>query len=130
MSQFGSIIAGTGSYVPEKRLTNDDLSKMVDTNDQWIVQRTGIHERRIAGPGDSTASMAVIAARKALSAAGIEASELDLIVCGTVCSRGAGAQIDAGVRHFRGLQRVYLHAGDRGQFRQDRSLSKRAGHWR
>jgi 3-oxoacyl-[acyl-carrier-protein] synthase-3 len=84
MSQFGSIIAGTGSYVPEKRLTNDDLSKMVDTNDQWIVQRTGIHERRIAGPGDSTASMAVIAARKALSAAGIEASELDLIVCGTV----------------------------------------------
>jgi 3-oxoacyl-[acyl-carrier-protein] synthase-3 len=49
MPEFGAIIAGTGSYLPEKRLTNDDLSKMVDTNDQWIVQRTGIKERRIAG---------------------------------------------------------------------------------
>ena len=49
MSNYGAIIAGTGSYVPEKRLTNDDLSKMVDTNDEWIVQRTGIRERRIAG---------------------------------------------------------------------------------
>ena len=50
MPDYGAIIAGTGSFVPEKRLTNDDLSKMVDTNDEWIVQRTGIRERRIAGP--------------------------------------------------------------------------------
>ena len=54
---YGAIIAGTGSYVPEKRLTNDDLSKMVDTNDEWIVQRTGIRERRIAGHGESTATL-------------------------------------------------------------------------
>src|SRR5690242_14059417 len=84
MPDYGAIIAGTGSYVPEKRLTNDDLSKMVDTNDQWIVQRTGIRERRIAGPGESTATLATAAARKALTAAEITPAELDLIVCGTI----------------------------------------------
>ena len=84
MPDYGAIIAGTGSYVPEKRLTNDDLSKMVDTNDQWIVQRTGIRERRIAGPTESTATMATAAARKALTAAEITPAELDLIVCGTI----------------------------------------------
>jgi 3-oxoacyl-[acyl-carrier-protein] synthase-3 len=84
MSQFGSIIAGTGSCVPEKRLTNDELSRMVETNDAWIVQRTGIRERRIAGPGESTATLAAAAGRKALAAAGIEPADLDLIICATV----------------------------------------------
>src|SRR6476646_611643 len=84
MPDYGAIIAGTGSYVPEKRLTNDDLSKMVDTNDQWIVQRTGIRERRIAGPTESTATLATAAARKALTAAEIAPSDLDLVVCGTI----------------------------------------------
>jgi 3-oxoacyl-[acyl-carrier-protein] synthase-3 len=84
MPDYGAIIAGTGSHVPEKRLTNDDLSKMVDTNDQWIVQRTGIRERRIAGPTESTATLATAAARKALTAAEIAPSDLDLVVCGTI----------------------------------------------
>ena len=84
MSQYGAIITGTGSALPEKRLTNDDLSKMVDTNDEWIVQRTGIRERRIAGPGESTATLATAAARRALESAGIEAKDLDLIICGTI----------------------------------------------
>jgi 3-oxoacyl-[acyl-carrier-protein] synthase-3 len=84
MSNYSAILAGTGSYVPEKRLTNDDLSKMVDTNDQWIVQRTGIRERRIAGPGESTATLATAAAQRALAAAGLEPKDLDLIVCGTI----------------------------------------------
>ncbi|MDB5303251.1 MAG: fabH [Phycisphaerales bacterium] len=84
MSSFGAIIAGTGSHLPEKRLTNDDLSKMVDTNDEWIVQRTGIRERRIAGEGESTATLATAAARKALDAAGLEPKDIDLIVCGTI----------------------------------------------
>jgi 3-oxoacyl-[acyl-carrier-protein] synthase-3 len=84
MSNYGAIITGTGSALPEKRLTNDDLSKMVDTNDEWIVQRTGIRERRIAGPGESTATLATAAARRALEAAGIEAKDLDLIICGTI----------------------------------------------
>jgi 3-oxoacyl-[acyl-carrier-protein] synthase-3 len=81
---FGAIIAGTGSYLPEKRMTNADLSKLVDTNDEWIVQRTGIKERRIAGDGESTATLATHAARKALSAAEIEPKDLDLVVCATI----------------------------------------------
>ena len=84
MPDFGAIIAGTGSIVPEKRLTNDDLSKMVDTNDEWIVQRTGIRERRIAGPGESTATLATAAARQALEAAGLSRKTSTLIVCGTI----------------------------------------------
>ena len=84
MSNFSAIIAGTGSAVPEKRLTNDDLSKMVDTNDEWIVQRTGIRERRIAGPKDTTASLGTAAARRAVEAAGLEPRDIELIVCGTI----------------------------------------------
>jgi len=84
MSEFGAIIAGTGSYLPESRLTNEDLSKMVDTNDQWIVQRTGIRERRIAAPQESTATLATAAARKALANAGLEPKDLDLILCATI----------------------------------------------
>jgi 3-oxoacyl-[acyl-carrier-protein] synthase-3 len=84
MPEYGAIIAGTGSYLPEKRLTNEDLSKLVDTNDQWITQRTGIKERRIAAPHESTATLATMAARRALADAGLEAKDLDLILCATI----------------------------------------------
>lgn len=84
MTDYSAIIVGTGSYVPEKRLTNDDLSKLVDTNDEWIVQRTGIRERRIVGSHESTATLASHAATKALQAAGLEPKHLDLIICGTI----------------------------------------------
>jgi len=84
MSTPSAVILGTGSYVPEKRLTNDDLSKMVDTSDEWIVQRTGIRERRIAAAHESTATLASHAATRALQAAGLEPKHLDLIVCGTI----------------------------------------------
>ena len=84
MSLYGATIIGTGSSLPEKRLTNDDLSKMVDTNDEWIVQRTGIRERRIAGEGESTATLGSAAARRAIEAAGLEAGDIDLIVCATI----------------------------------------------
>jgi 3-oxoacyl-[acyl-carrier-protein] synthase III len=83
-SSHSAIILGTGSCLPEKRLTNDDLSKMVDTNDAWIVQRTGIRERRIASPGESTATLATVAARRALEAAELAPEDLDLIICGTI----------------------------------------------
>ena len=72
MTNYGAIIAGTGSYLPEKRLTNDELARMVDTNDEWIVQRTGIKERRIAGAHESTATLASHAATRALQSAGLE----------------------------------------------------------
>ncbi len=72
---------GTGSYVPDKLVTNEDLEKLVDTSDAWITERTGIHTRRVTGEG--TAFMAVRAARRALEAAGMEAEELDMILVGT-----------------------------------------------
>jgi len=78
-----SIVLGTGSYLPARRLTNDDLARMVDTSDEWIVQRTGIHARHIAADGEFTSDLAVAAARKALEAAGCEATSIDLIILAT-----------------------------------------------
>lgn len=78
-----SRIAGTGSYLPEKVLTNDDLAKIVDTSDEWIAARTGIRERHIAAEGETTSDLAYHAATRALEAAGVDAKDLDLIVVGT-----------------------------------------------
>lgn len=77
-------VAGTGSYVPEKVLTNFDLEKFLDTNDEWIVTRTGISERHIAADDENTSDLAVNAARNALEAAGWNAEDLELIVVGTI----------------------------------------------
>lgn len=77
-------IAGTGSCMPEKVMTNFDLEKLVDTTNDWIVTRTGIKERRIAAEGEFTSDLATRAAERALEMAGIPASEIDLIVLGTV----------------------------------------------
>lgn len=68
-------ITGWGMAVPERVLTNADLEKMVETSDEWIVSRTGIRERRIVGPNDSTTSLGAAAARQALERAGITADE-------------------------------------------------------
>lgn len=76
-------IVGWGMAVPEKVLTNDEIARMVDTSDEWIVSRTGIRERRIAGPKETTASLALTAARRALEVAGVEADEIDLIIVAT-----------------------------------------------
>ena len=75
-------IIGTGSYVPAQIVTNDDLSKIVETNDQWIRSRTGIGERRIA-TDDSTSDMAAKAAARAIEQAGIDPEEIDLIILAT-----------------------------------------------
>ena len=76
-------IAGTGSYLPEKVLTNDDLTKLVDTSDEWIAARTGIRERHVAAEGETTSDLAYQASLRALEAAGVEAGDLDLIIMGT-----------------------------------------------
>ena len=76
-------IAGTGSYLPEKVLTNDDLAKFVDTSDEWIAARTGIRERHVAAEGETTGDLGYQSAMRALEAAGVDAKELDLIVVGT-----------------------------------------------
>ncbi len=81
--QVFSRIAGTGSYLPEKVLTNEDLSKIVDTNDEWIAARTGIRQRHVAADGQTTSDLGYNAALRALEAAGVDAGELELIVVGT-----------------------------------------------
>lgn len=83
MSMQRSFIRGSGAYLPERILTNSDLSKMVDTSDEWIRERTGIEERHIAADGELTSDLATGAARQALANAGIDASEVDLIVLAT-----------------------------------------------
>jgi 3-oxoacyl-[acyl-carrier-protein] synthase-3 len=79
-----SSIIGTGSYMPEKVMTNDDLSKIVDTNDEWITTRTGIKERRIAAADQATSDLASEAARRAMAAAGVKPEEIQLIIVATV----------------------------------------------
>lgn len=84
LSSLSASILGTGSYLPERIMTNAELEKMVDTNDEWIRTRTGIQERRIAGPSETTSDMAAAAARVALENAGIDAQEISMIICATV----------------------------------------------
>ena len=76
-------LIGIGSHVPERVMSNDEIATMVETSDEWIAQRTGIHERRIAAEPDSSATLGAEAARRALLSAGIDAGELDLIVTAT-----------------------------------------------
>src|SRR5204862_8115939 len=77
-------ITGLGAYVPERVLTNDELSTIVDTSDEWIMARTGIRERRIAAPDEALTDLALPAARAALAQAGVQAKDIDLLVCATV----------------------------------------------
>jgi len=78
-----SRIAGTGGFLPEKVLTNHDLEKMVETSDQWITERTGIKKRHVAGDDETTCDLAEAAARRAIEAAGINATDIDLIIVAT-----------------------------------------------
>jgi 3-oxoacyl-[acyl-carrier-protein] synthase III len=78
-----SVVLGCGSYLPARRLTNDDLSRMVDTSDEWIVQRTGIRERHVAADGEFTSDLGLAAARAALADAQADAQSIDLIVLAT-----------------------------------------------
>lgn len=78
-----SVIAGTGSALPKRVVTNHELAQTVDTSDEWIVERSGIRQRFIAGEGETTSTLATEAARKALAAAGVEGSQIGLIVLAT-----------------------------------------------
>ena len=83
MSVTRSVVLGVGRHLPEHVLTNAELAKKVETSDEWIVQRTGIRERRIAAPGETTSELAIKAARAALAAAHVEPPSIDLIVVAT-----------------------------------------------
>lgn len=82
MTRYSTLL-GTGGYLPETILTNDQISKTIDTSDEWIIARTGIRERRIAARDETASSMAEIAARQAIEAAGISSDSIDLIIVGT-----------------------------------------------
>jgi 3-oxoacyl-[acyl-carrier-protein] synthase-3 len=84
MSQRSAVITGTGMSVPARVVTNHDLERMVDTSDEWIVTRTGIRERRIAGEGELVSHHAVRAGRHALEAAGVDPQDVDLVILATV----------------------------------------------
>lgn len=77
-----SVIRGSGSALPRRAVSNAEMTTMVDTTDEWIVERTGIRNRYIAGEGETTSTLATEAARKALEAAGVDASRIDLIEIG------------------------------------------------
>jgi 3-oxoacyl-[acyl-carrier-protein] synthase-3 len=105
VSAIRSVVLGCGSYLPQRVLTNDDLARMVDTSDEWIVQRTGIHERRIAAPGELTSDIGLNAARAALADAGLEPAAIDLIVLATSTpdntfpASAVSIQAGLGIRH-------------------------------
>lgn len=83
MTQWKAVVTGCGSYLPARRLTNAELATTVETSDAWIVERTGIHERRIAAEGEFTSDLAVAAARKALDRAGLNPADIDLVIVAT-----------------------------------------------
>lgn len=95
-------ILGTGSYLPEKVVTNDDLSGFLDTSDEWISQRVGIHERHVS-THETAADMAAEAARNALENAGCTAQELDLILCATVSGETASPSVACMVQNRLGV---------------------------
>jgi 3-oxoacyl-[acyl-carrier-protein] synthase III len=105
MSVRRSVMLGCGSYLPNQVLTNAELARKVDTSDEWIVQRTGIHERRIAAAGETTGSMATLAARAALAHAHVDAQAIDLIVLATSTpdntfpATAVSVQADLGITH-------------------------------
>jgi len=134
-------ISALGTYVPPRLLTNADLEKMVDTNNEWIMSRVGIKERHIAEKGVGTSDLAAEAARRALAQRGIEASELDAIIVATVtpdmmfpataclvqdkigATKVWGFDLQAGCSQF-------VYALQVGALCTDRSAQKSNGHWR
>ncbi len=99
-------ITGWGAYVPEKIITNHDLEEMVDTSHDWIVQRTGIHQRHVAAPDETTATMSVEAARRALRKANLAAADLDLIIVATTTGDHLTPPVSSQVQHMLGAANV------------------------
>jgi len=99
-----SVILSTGSYLPEKIVTNKDMEKIVDTTDEWIVQRTGIKERHIAAPDQPTSSMAIQAAKNALDASGLSPSDIDGIIVATTTPDQSFPSVAVRVQSALGLR--------------------------
>src|SRR5215217_3977463 len=95
-------ISGVGKYLPERVLSNADLEQLVETDDQWIVDRTGIRERRIAADHESSGTMGAEAARMALRTAGLQGSDIDLVICATCTPDGMFPGSSALIQHAIG----------------------------
>jgi 3-oxoacyl-[acyl-carrier-protein] synthase-3 len=106
-SSIRSILAGAGSYLPERIVTNDEMASTLDTSDAWIRERTGIRQRHRAGPSDTTAAMATAAARRALAFAGVDASAVDLIIVGTSTPDQAFPSVAVRVQAMLGIERGF-----------------------
>ena len=104
---YRAVIAGHGSFVPSKRLTNDDLAKMVDTSDEWITTRTGIRARHITTDEETTGQLAIEAAKKTVANAGINASELGLIIVATVTPEMVFPSTAAFVQQALGAKKAF-----------------------
>ncbi|MFQ5617185.1 MAG: beta-ketoacyl-ACP synthase III [Anaerolineales bacterium] len=105
MKRYGNII-GWGKYVPSRVITNADLEKTLDTNNEWIVARTGIHERRIVNEGETTSQMSIAAARDALKVAGIRPKDLDLIIVATSTPDYLTPPVSSLIQHGLGAKNV------------------------
>ena len=100
----GSRVVGSGSALPKRVVTNAEMADLVDTSDEWIVERTGIHQRHIAGEGETTSTLAIAAARAALADAGLEPSDIDLIVLATATPDNTFPATATKVQHALGCQ--------------------------
>lgn len=106
MSFVSAGVLGAGHYIPEKVLTNQDLERMVETNDEWIVTRTGIKERRIAAEGETTADIASKAAIKAMENAGVSPEDIDLIIVATITPDATFPSMACQVQEKLGLKKA------------------------
>lgn len=104
MKQKKAVITGTGSYLPSRILTNAELETMVDTSDDWITQRSGIKERRIAGSDETTGTMALQAAKKALESAGLKGSDIDGIIVATTTPDKTFPSVAVGLQEALDIQ--------------------------
>lgn len=101
-----STILGTGSYLPEKILTNQDLEKFIDTTDEWITTRTGIKQRHVAAETDTTAGLAIRACQKAMESSGVSADQIDMVIVATATSDDAFPSTASRVQHALGLRHI------------------------
>ena len=112
MSEFRSRVLGVGMYVPPRIVTNDDLSKLMATTNEWIIERTGIEERRYVDPGEGGAEMAAKASTQAMEKAGVGAKDIDMLILATLSpdanfpGTGVFAQRILGLREVPGLTRA------------------------
>ena len=105
MAVIRSVIKGVGAYLPKKIMTNEELSQLVDTNDSWITERTGIKSRHIASDGETTADLAIAAARQALVRSGIDATDIDLVLVATATPNRTFPATAVTVQAGLGIQR-------------------------